>query len=120
MILRRAAERGKPTATIDHAIDRARTAGGVSIMVTMSIELDDVQALDLMLRAVGTMRAHRGAGARHDRHRSTVACGSRAMFDWAVLMHRDRLDAHPKLAAALVQLSGTSSYALRRGVGRAP
>jgi hypothetical protein len=53
---------GKPRIDLDHASIAARPDGGVTVCVTVTIHLDDLQAIDLALRAVGTIARARGHG----------------------------------------------------------
>jgi hypothetical protein len=53
---------GKPAAVIDHASVAPAEGGGISITVTITIGLDDLTAIDLLLRAMGTLARARGAG----------------------------------------------------------
>ena len=56
-----AAGRGKPAinATLDH-ISIASAPSGISVCITLTIVLDDMQALDAVMRVIGTLSRSKG------------------------------------------------------------
>jgi hypothetical protein len=55
-----AAPRGKPRIDLDYISIAPDPRGGVSITVTLTAHLDDAQALDTIMRAIGTITRARG------------------------------------------------------------
>ena len=53
---------GKPRIDLDHVSIAPGQGGGVTVCVTLTVHLDDLQALDMILRAVGTIARARGVG----------------------------------------------------------
>jgi hypothetical protein len=51
---------GKPQIVLDHISIAPKPGGGVSVCVTLTVLLDDAQALDMVMRAIGTIARARG------------------------------------------------------------